>query len=210
MSAFQPLPVSKWDGKTWVVFGDSNSKDGDAMPKYHHIISSQHNITLYNYAVSGGKWGQDPHLSIDSQIDNAISEADLITFMAGGNDVVSIASGDLPLGTFGDTEMGATYYGCLDYTIGRIIAKYPTKIIGAMSQMKRGEGKEELLQAMVKALKDVCGKYGIPVLDLYNGGNIHAYNQTFLSTYMPDGVHLNALAHEKILAPKVFSFIESL
>lgn len=81
----------------------------------------------------------------------------------------------------------ANFYGALDYTIGRIIAKYPTKIIGAMAQMKRGEGKEDTIQGMVRALKDVCGKYGIPVLDLYNGSNIHAYNSTFISTYMPDG-----------------------
>lgn len=49
------LPVSKWAGKTWVVFGDSNSKEEDAYPKYHHSISQKNNIILHNYAVSGGK-----------------------------------------------------------------------------------------------------------------------------------------------------------
>lgn len=212
-----PKIESVLKGKKWVIDGDSNSEvNATATKKYHDLIVENTGVLVSNYAKSGsGYLPYNPdgtvRQPIHTRISSYIAEADYITILAGGNNVSDIHSGTYPLGQLGDTNQNATYYGALDYTFKTLIAKYPTKKIGALSQFKRGNhvDKEQTIQNMVKALKDVCGYYGIPVLDLYNGGNIHAQNADFVAQVMPDNVHINNKGHE-LIATKIQTFLESL
>lgn len=202
---------SRWNGKKWTVLGDSNTEDNfQAAVKYHGFIAARIGCEIENHGYSGfGYLDKGNEKYVASKIPEMDSDADLITVLAGGNDVNHMKNEWLPIGNLGDNDPTVSFYGAIDYTIDSLIKKYPTKTVAAISQFKRGEGQEEVIQSMVKALKDVCGKYGVPVLDLYNGGNVHAYNATYRNECMPDGVHLNDKGSE-LLSWKIQSFIESL
>ena len=202
---------SRWSGKTWNALGDSNTEDNfRADKKYLDYIATRINCITNNYGYSGyGYLDKGDGKNVYSKIEQMDPGADLITVLAGGNDVGYVHNSTIPLGNFGDSDPSQSFYGALDHTIKMLVDKYPTKTVAALSQVKRGEGREETIQSMVKALKDVCGKYGVPVLDLYNGGNIHAYNSEYISQCMPHGVHLNDLGSE-LISWKIQSFIEGL
>jgi lysophospholipase L1-like esterase len=197
---------NKWHGKKWVVLGDSNSTTAYANP-YHQIIKDAIGVDVLNHAVGGAGWIRET--SIMTQLSSTIVEADLITVMAGGNDY----SVDYPLGQMGDTTKD-TFYGALDSTIKAIIDKYPLKTVAVFTQMRRRNetvrpnGTSVPLQ--VQATIEVCKKYCIPVLDLYNHGNMYPWNDVwFAECMLEDGVHLKQKGHD-ILANKVKAFIETL
>jgi len=207
----------KLNGLKWIVEGDSNSEyNGTAVNKYHDTIAQRTGIIVENHAQSGSGYlpynpGDYTRQPMYERIPDYSVDADIITALGGGNNVSDLYNGVYPLGTLGDTDPNGSFYGALDNYFKLVIAKYPTKKIAALSQFKRGnhEAKEDLLQNMVRALKEVCGYHGIPVLDLYNGGNIHAHNADFVAQVMPDNVHINDIGHD-LIADKIQTFLESL
>ena len=52
----------------------------------------------------------------------------------------------------------------------------------------------------MNAIKDVCEKYFVPVIDLFALSGMDPSLSEVRSTYMPDGLHPNAAGHEKIAA----------
>lgn len=202
---------SKWQGKTWNVIGDSlTDANSWASIKYHQVISSEKEMVTNVHGFNGLGFTQlTPGANaIPDKVANTETNADLITIFAGENDVRPIVNGTRALGKFGDTGRD-TYYGSLDYTFSQLVKRFPTKTIGAISQTKHGKGDEATIRKMVVALKEVCGSYGIPVLDLFNSGNVYAYNATFRADMMTDGIHFNNKGN-KMLADKIGSFIESI
>lgn len=206
-------PSSKWAGRKWNVIGDSlTDVNSWATNKYHQVISVKKEINTNVYGYNGLGFTQlttganaIPDKIVAANMDKS---ADLITIFAGENDVAPIVSGATKLGSFGDKNR-ATYYGSLDFTFSTLVNRFPTKTIAAISQTKHGKGDEVIIRSMVKALKDVCGQYGVPVLDLFNGGNVYAYNASFKADMMTDGIHFNNKGN-LMLADKIGSFIESL
>lgn len=214
--------VSPLQGKKWVLDGDSNTEaNNHASKKYYDFISEQTGVNIENHAVSGTGYmtrelNGTTYNPVYTRIPNYSTDADIITILAGGNNVTDMALGNIALGKLGDSEPEQSYYGALDYTFKTLLEKFPTTKIGAISQFKRGnypveqtQAHENILQPMVQALKDVCGFYGIPVLDLYNGGNVHMRTEAFVSGASSDGIHLNNTGHEMI-ANKIKVFLESL
>lgn len=202
---------SKWTGKIWNVIGDSNTEwNVKANKKYHDYIKDKINCTVNNYGLSGSGYLDAFATPFYQRLNELDPNADLITVLGGGNNVVGIKNGTTALGTFGDTNPATSYYGALDYTFKALVEKYPSKTVACLSQFKRQDQTQvPTIELMVEALHKVCGKYGIPLLDLYNHGNVHAYNDDYLQLCMPDGVHLNDLGSQ-LIADKILSFINSL
>lgn len=202
---------SRWRGRVWSALGDSNTEDNfRAEKKYVGYASERMGCILNNYGYSGyGYLDKGDGKSLYLKIPQMATNSDLITVLAGGNDVGYVHNNTIPLGALGDTNPKTSFYGAVDRTFSDLVEKYPDRTIAVITQMKRGEGKEATISSMVKAVKDTAFKYGFPVLDLFNEGNIHAYNSAYINACMPDGVHLNDKGSE-LVSWKVQSFINSL
>ncbi|MBP1948323.1 SGNH/GDSL hydrolase family protein [Virgibacillus litoralis] len=205
--------TSKWKGKKWTVVGDSNTEYNWAgTVKYHGYLALNLGCTVQNLGLSGSGWfnswnGNDAYHLRLNHIDN---DADLITFAGGGNDYAETER-PFVLGSFGDTDPEASFYGAIDTTLNEAIEMYPNATIAMFTQFRRdvGEPTNAQLESMVQAELEVAGKYGIPCLDLYHQANQYPWKQWWREKYMTDGIHLNDEGHKK-LADKIVTFLESL
>ena len=59
-------------------------------------------------------------------------------------------------------------------------------------------GRGYSLDDYVEAIKAVCEKYFVPVIDLYTLSGMDPSLSEVRSKYMPDGLHPNATGHQKI------------
>ena len=50
----------------------------------------------------------------------------------------------------------------------------------------------------VNAIKEVCAKYSVPVIDLFSLSGMDPSLSEVRTQYMPDGLHPNAAGHAKI------------
>jgi lysophospholipase L1-like esterase len=214
--------VSKWNGKLWTVIGDSNTEaNGKAALKYHDILKAKTGCTVQNLGKSGSGWWNSWTDTSTGTVNKAYYKrltdinpnSDLITILGGGNDYAQTEK-PLVLGVFGDTDPDASFYGALDYTLKTLIATFPTKTIAVFTQFRRYLNyapivTDDTLESLVEAEKKVSAKYGIPCLDLYHNANQYPWLDSYKTSHMPDGVHLNDLGQQK-LASKMLPFLESL
>lgn len=220
--------TSKWTGKTWNVLGDSITEvNFTANTRYHDYIKQAIGCTVNNYGISGTGWFT-PNLGGQSAFFNRVSSmnvnADLITVFGGTNDWDNVGK-TLVLGNYGDTDGSVSLYGAVDSTLSQLIAKYPTKTIAVFTPLPRSNGYGTLTKVgtgfTMEQVADViikgCGKYGIPVLDLYRKSGLFPWDATAKETYFKapdgthtaDGLHPNDSGH-KILADKILSFLNTL
>lgn len=169
---------------------------------------------------------------------------DAICFMGNMNDGTSGTFGawDWIYGandaTKGDYTTAVTSNNCetslvyaLRYLCEEVIAHYPKiPFLFVISQprqqtaTKSGDaragystkcwGNDGWFSEWVDVIKEVCGHYSIPVLDLYHGSGLRPWNATnnkefFSCTSSPngDGIHPNALGHE-LMAYKIYEFFK--
>ncbi len=144
-------------------------------------------------------------------------DADLIVVFGGTNDY---GNGQAPLGEITDTSM-FTFYGAVHTLCEKLKKKYPNGKIVFMTPLHRwnecgGEGtwkpegvKQHNLSEYAKAIKEACAMHDVPVLDLFNEGEMPINDNDFRREYAPDGVHPNDAGHE-ILARKLKAFLENL
>ncbi len=139
---------------------------------------------------------------IDRYLD--IPNADLIQIFMGTNDY----GFNTPLGTIDDTT-DVSFYGALNVIIPKLQAKYPNAKIVFVTPLHR-YGQHNLtydymkntagyvLEDYVNAIKDVCERYSISVIDLFCNSGINPSLQSVRVTYMPDGLHPNNNGHKLI------------
>lgn len=208
----------KLRGKVWNVLGDSITAERAAIPtKYYNYISTrQGGVTVNNYGIgstcicaSGGDTC-DPTQAFCVRYSQMAASADIITVLGGVNDFGRAAPS--PLGTYGDT-VTTTFYGALDVLCQGLIDRYPNATIMFMTPMdavydgwasRITDGKNALGLAITDyadAIKKVCRKYAIPVLDLGGEVGFTPYNATQKSTYYVDGLHPNVTGHLKMSYP---------
>jgi lysophospholipase L1-like esterase len=138
------------------------------------------------------------------------NDADFITVAMGTNDT----EGLVPLGTSTDTAI-TTFYGALNTLVPGLINKYPGKKIGFLTPLPRiGSYTQE--DAKANAIKEVCAKYSIPVLDLTHNSRINPNVPIINSTYYSssgypagDGLHPNYQGH-LVIADIIEAFLRSM
>lgn len=210
-------PTSRWKGKKWNAVGDSITEGPNYLrfTAYPTYISREKGIDMQNYGISGST------IAINSKAPgkpsfierySSMRQADLITIFGGTNDY----GHNTPLGDFSSRD-NTNFYGALHNLIIGLYAKYPdsrfaffTPLISENSKKNGANALGHSLKDYVNAIKEVTAYYSVPCLDLYTMSNLDPTMSTIKSKYMPDGLHPNNLAHEKILSPKIGAFMETL
>lgn len=200
-------------GKKWACLGDSITY-GYSLPNpeqeaYSTLVAKATGLIPYNYGYSGSRITAQGDTSSDKYIQsmvvryvNMISDADVITVFGGIND----ANNALPIGEYGSKDI-FTFYGALDNMIRGLQEKYPGKAIGFITPLNYGNDEKHL--KYVEAMIDICGKYSIPVLDMYHNGQISTMTGELNNLYFADGLHPNELGH-RVIARKIANFIGQL
>ena len=144
--------------------------------------------------------------------DEMKKDADIVVVFGGTNDY---GHATIPLGTM-DNEDITTFYGGMHHLCKYLIKEYVGKTIVFMTPIHRLEENADPnnetsrpLICFIKAIREVCEYYSIPVLDLYKESGMHGNVWAWCEKYMPDGLHPNDLGHE-IIASKLQKFLERL
>ena len=171
-----------------------------------------------NYGVGGTKIARLPVIT-DHQFDQDFNlraetmdlDADAVVVFGGTNDY---GHASIPLGTFDDRDIH-TFYGGMHTLCLYLIKNYTEKPIVFITPLHRlQEGKldneaSRPLHEFVKAEREVCEYYSIPVLDLYKEGGMPGNIWAWCEKYMPDGLHPNDAGHV-LIAHKLQKFLENL
>lgn len=212
---------SRWFGKSWDVLGDSFT----ARQKYPYLVQEALGFgKIRGYGVSGSCIATNANNSVNAMSIRYTAMggvADLVTVWGGVNDYGKAwgSNGGIPLGSKSD-KTNLTFYGALRVLIEGLYAKYPptTKIAFIIptqvneakdTNYKGGKQANTLgfyLEDYCQAIRDICGEYGVPYLDLYRQGGISDLNVLQLTE---DGLHPNDMGFS-YLAPKIANFIEGL
>ena len=150
------------------------------------------------------------------------TDADMYIYFGSFNDMNQFT--DDTIGTLSDwTE--TTLIGSMILALTSMTYINPRAIIGVMLPTPWGtynnttEEKRTKANKYINALIQVCNKYSIPYLDLYNQSGLRPWDNEFNKLYYLDdngdgkyteGVHPNAEGHRKFIAPKVKAFLEKL
>lgn len=200
-------------GKTWTAIGDSITAGNGGTP-YQTVIGDKWDMKVTTLGYSGATVsGTTGVISLNGIAD----KTDYITFWGGVND---FKSGAVTLGDMSsDKSNRNTFYGALHYICRLLIKTYPNAKIGFITPMKfvfegfdetnQTNSKGETLEQYVNAIKEVCGYYGIPVLDLYNENNMNPYITEIKNAYYADGLHPNSKGYIR-LSNKIEKFLISL
>lgn len=207
---------SYWAGKKMVCVGDSITAGSGTTQTYWSMLTDLMELESMTGMGIGGSCvsaqsdygtGNSPLISRYKNI----PEADLITIFMGTNDW----GHETPLGTIDDTT-DVSFYGALNVIIPGIMTLHPnarliwitpmhrygfgtSKILGtAFTYDHVPNGRDCTLKDYVDAIKAVCERYSVPVIDLFSMSGLHPSIAAHKSTYMPDGLHPNKAGHEKM------------
>jgi lysophospholipase L1-like esterase len=101
------------------------------------------------------------------------------------------------LGTMGDLPSAGTFYGDTLNAIQQLSAVNVTARLIFLSPYRVSRTTDAQNNAVLKALRDVCGEYGIPVIDQLDESSISSLTA---ATYLTDGIHPNQAGFDRITA----------
>lgn len=217
-------------GKKINFLGDSiteghGTSDWGTKP-YHQLLRINCGLAeARNYGIGGTKIARlqtiTDHLfdqDFNLRAVNMDKDADAVVVFGGTND---FGHGTIPLGEFNSNDIH-TFYGALHHLCKFLIENYTDKPIVFMTplhrlnedldhenRIKEGNKNATPLIGFVRAIREVCEYYSIPVLDLYKESGMYARNWVWCEKYMPDGLHPSDYGHE-IIAHKLQKFLENL
>jgi len=228
-----------FSGKKLVALGDSITADrslvsANSLLPFPRLVASYLNMSCTNYGIGASEIAQHPagdttYTPMCVRYTEMDDDADLVIVAGGTNDW---AHNHTPLGQMGDTATD-TFYGALDTLCKGLMNKYAVygKQILFLTPIKRdrGDGTETgkeyfspnalgyTLDQFATAIKEVCGFYGIPVLDMFNECLLNPIFPTMRLNYFmegqggpgTDGTHPN-FEGNKIMAKQIAGKIASL
>lgn len=199
---------------SYVAFGDSitygvDGVNGGRMANpYPNLVADELNFkSVTNKAVSGAVFCTNTlnRTNMTQTILNFKGEADIISLMLGVNDKCV----NLPLGTTTSRD-NSTIYGSLHLICEYLTKNYADSFIFVMTPFKysgyaslNSQGYD--LEDVADAIKWVCGKYDIPVLDMFELGNY----EVEMSQSNSDGLHPSQEFFEEYTAPQIVDFIKN-
>ena len=196
-----------------------NVEDGTWTPKGWSYIIKENNpsCTVQNISVSSATLtnalaDNNILMQAESLITNkATFNPDYILLQGGIND----RNAGAPIGKAGtsfyptnDSTYLSTVSGAVDYMLYRLINNFPNARIGFISSTRCLGGD---YQPILDAIHKVCNKWCIPVLDLWNNGELNPYIDAINTQYyyQADGVHPKEIGYRRFIAPKIEKWIKS-
>jgi lysophospholipase L1-like esterase len=217
-------------GKRINFLGDSiteghGTSDWGTKP-YHQLLRVRCELAeARNYGLGGTKIARLPVIT-EHQFDQDFNlraekmnhDADAVVVFGGTND---FGHGTIPLGDMDSRDIH-TFYGGLHTLCTFLINTYKDKPIIFMTplhrlnevldhnnRLKEGNKNARPLIDFVRAEREVCEFYGIPVLDLFEKLPIDPNNESDREKYTVDGLHFNDEG-QGILAKTLGDFLETL
>lgn len=224
---YSTIIINRWKGKTAVFVGDSITygTGTESGMRYWEVLKESLNLSsVTGMGIPGScistksdyGTGNTPLINRYTNIPNA----DLITIFMGTNDY----GHETPLGSITDTT-DISFYGALNFIVPALIEKHPTSRIVFVTPLHRygfgtsstlgttftydylDNGVGANLEDYVKAIKEVCERYSVPIIDLYSISELDPSDSTIKTSYMPDGLHPNNQGH-KIMADIIKKSLE--
>ena len=203
-------------------FGDSIAAgDGNSGKGYAEILAEKYGMNVTDYAKGGATLGSNTTNNITTQVDNAITTGkspDYILVDGGTNDIVNstalgtIAS-DFTLANIDKT----TTSGGLEYCFNKLKGAFPNAKIVFVSVHKMSSRDYTKQRECQKRCIEICNKWGIPVADVGNKGNLNTflpsmYKFTNPTDTQPNGdrTHPNQLGYEKFYLPLIYNVLKSI
>lgn len=143
----------------------------------------------------------------ESRLSDIPLDSDIIVVFGGTNDY---GHGDAPIGKLGDKTI-YTFYGAVDSLIRKLKTVFVNSLIVFATPIHREFEDERGLNLVdfVNAIKDVCNKYNVPVIDTYNIFKVYPNIEEDKIKYTLDGLHPNDLGHD-LLSDTFIKELESL
>lgn len=176
---------------------------------YHSLLKDElgfgavNNLGVHGTEIStGGTWG--PSTAFVSRYTQIPTNSDYIIVFGGTNDYLH----NVTLGTIGSTD-NLNFYGALNnlilglydrYSNARIIFVTPIRTFDTITGKtdKQPNTKGHTLTDYVNALKEVCAKYSVPVVDLHTTAGFLMENDKLRTKLTTDGIHPNQYGHQRI------------
>lgn len=195
-------PTNPIIGKKLLNLGDSLAAgDGNNYKGYAHLIADANNMILYSKA-KGGATMVDYYTSsnrswIMKQLNDAIGEgveADYILFDGGVNDQgLSATLGSVSNGYSQSSFDPATFCGAFEAFILAARTAYPdAKLLYVLPHKLN----RTALPPYMEAAKQICKKWSVPYVDLYDNGGLNCYISAH-DKYFADGVHPNEAGYRR-------------
>lgn len=208
------------DGLKWACYGDSITSIAAAAvigaTNYHQQIAAKTGIITIDYGVGGSRIARPTGITISDCMTDRIPSgdvtADIITLMGGVNDATS-SLGVTPLGVMADRTT-TTFYGGLHVACLALLARFPSKGIGLITQTPRHSYMAAQLP-YVNAMIEVAQYYSIPCLDLNRSSGLYPDSVYYYTNYFGDtnpdsyGLHPNTIGHS-VIARQILQFIMKL
>ena len=202
-----------WGNSSVVFVGDSITAGTGTTKTYHDFLRKSELFRSVRAMGVGGSCisSRSDYGSKNSPLSKryaSIPRADLVVIFMGSNDY----GHETPLGSISDTT-DISFYGALDTVISGTIERHPNSQLVFVTPLHRfgfGEskilgtkftydyspnGRGHTLGDYVNAIKAVCAKYSVPVIDLYTLLPINPEVSADRTAYFPDGLHPNAAGH---------------
>ncbi len=230
--------------KTVVFDGDSICKGDDLKAQYPWatLIGEKNQMNWKNYSVGGGTVTAEVYVRstgvarhwISRNIDKIHSDFDKLDYLileGGTNDADLLIDkperfGEFSLSDYSGNYDDSTFTGALELLFYKATSYYPTARIGFIVAQKMGcpacgYGSEYKRRKFFLRAIEVCKKWGIPYLDLWESSPL---NPSLKAYYDPeltleeneaagkcykDGQHLTAIGYSMI-TPRIEAFMNSL
>ena len=161
-------------------FGDSIAAgDGNNGKGYAELLGEKYDLLVTDYANGGATLGDTASNNITSQVDTSIANGgspDYILIEGGTNDIVSsIELGNITTDYSLSKFVKTTTSGGLEYCLYKLKETYPNAKIVFVSVHKMGSRDFTKQTECQKRCIEICNKWGIPVADIGNRGNLNTF-----------------------------------
>lgn len=197
-------------GKKIMGFGDSIMRGaGNSDVGIVDILGTRNSMTVANNAVSGATILADTTNNIPLQITNATGTTDYIVLDGYINDVL-ISDILSRLGTispyFGSAFDTNTFCGQMETMLRSLSTKFIGSKILYVFVHHMNTRDDQVVKQIHSLAKQICAKWSIPVVDLYEDGLLNTYIEGYRSPYTGnsgDGTHPNQLGYDTFYIPQI-------
>ena len=199
-----------------ITYAMDGTQGGARMNKpYCEIVKDTLGLkSVQNYGISGStvctKTNSETYSAYKPMCERykqMSDDFDIVSVMGGTNDYFQFAT----LGTISDTDT-ETFYGALNVLAKGLKEKYPNAFTFFMSPIKVRNASANTSNTkrhddICRAIKEVCAKYDISVLD--TSTRVDFSQEYNADDYTGDGVHPSQAFHRYVLAPVIADFIRN-